>query len=110
MTVCKRCGYRNTPDNRKTCNYCGKIFKADEIIQGFENDELVKLLQKYGHEIVKVEKDDVGYYVELDRTTFDKYEDDFSVEINEIKDKTGHVFDAFEIRAGKNVKIWFRKQ
>jgi len=111
MTVCTKCGYRNTPDKIEMCNYCGKNFDVGEEGLVVTNDKVVNILKKYGHKVVKVigDEGDGYYYIELDRTTYNGYMEDFTVEMSEIESQSGYRLHGIDVNSGKDIKIWLKK-
>lgn len=111
MTVCVKCGYRNTPDKNISCNYCGIRFEvASPMVSDLKDDKLIGILRKYGHNVVKAVGDegDGHHYIELDRQTFDTYMEDFSVELSEIRSTCGYRVEGIDVNSANNVRIWFK--
>ena len=110
MTVCVSCGYRNTPEGNKTCNYCGKKFSDNQKTK--YTDVAPKIMEEYGHKVVdyKPEEDDDGLmYIELDKVTFNKYDDDLSVEWLKVFESTGFRICGMKCQTGENIKMWFER-
>lgn len=110
MVVCRKCGYRNTPDKIERCNFCSEQFE-EEKINRFRGDPIVDILTKYGHNvaIIKYNSKARECYIEISREQYNKYKDDFSVELNEITKEHGYSISGFDTNSGINIKLWFTK-